>query len=231
MPNLRQQLREYFDSQALPAQRVDAILHAARAGGAVTEDRKVIGFKRWTRVLALAAALAIFAGLVFLVIPPQPAPAAFAALAPRVVEFFGARTELPKVSQDPAALHAWLVAKGAPAGMAIPAKLAGLESYGCGVVDVQGQPAYLRCFWRVKNADGTGGELIHLLAVRGEDFRDVPGGRDPQTRQIADWSFASWSEGAVTYTLAAAAPLEKVRAFLSVAPLSPARWSLAAVSF
>ncbi len=228
MPSLRQQIRDYYAAHTLSPERADEILRAGRDAVSGEHAPKVIAFQRWPRVLALAAAVAMFIGLVFLVVPQRPAVVPFAALAPRVIDFFGGAPTLPKISQDKAALHEWLLAKGAPE-FTIPAKLATLESYGCSVVDVQGQPAYLTCFWRKKNPDGSGGELIHLLAVRSDHFRDAPRGREPQTREIDGWSFASWAEGAVTYTLAAVAPLEQVRAFVAVAP-SPVR-VLAAVSF
>jgi hypothetical protein len=113
--------------------------------------------------------------------------------------------------------------------LAIPARLRALESFGCSVVDVGGRPAYLTCFWRQKNADGSGGELIHLLALRRTDFRDAPEGSEPQNRAIGNWNFVSWAEGEVIYTLAATASLERVRAF--VAQARQTRWSMAALSF
>jgi len=231
MPNLRQQIREYFDARTLPAQRVEEILRAGREPDGGGGERKVVMFPRWPRLLALAAVLMIVAGLAFVMIPGRTARVPFAALAPRVIEFFGAAPQLPKISQDRAELRAWLLAHGAPAAFAVPARLAALESYACSVVDVQGRPAYLTCFWRKKNLDGSGGELIHLLAVRRSDFREAPAGAEPQTRELDGWSFASWTEGEVTYTLAAAAPLDQVRAFLAAGRSGRAGLVLAWVSF
>jgi hypothetical protein len=233
MTTLRQQIRDYFDARVLADGKAGAILRAgaaAAAEGEIAGGSKVVRFPRWPRLFALAAALLLFAGLAVWFVPPRAESVSFAMLAPRVVEFFGAGPELPKVSQDKGALREWLLAQGAPAEFAVPAKLMPLESYGCGVVDVRGRPAYLTCFWREKKADGSGGELIHLLAVRRGDFRDSPGGA-PQMREVDGWSFASWTEGEVTYTLAAAAPMEKVRAFLAQRAGGHGATVLARVSF
>ncbi len=209
MSDLHNQIRDHYDAKTLPADKVEAIL--ARGRG----EEKVVRFpQRWRTALALAALVAIMAGGAIWW-PREDKEVSFAALAPRVVEFFGTPPELPKRSQNPEELRAWLLAQGAPQGFQIPEKLRGLSSLGCQVVDVRGRPAYLTCFWREKNAAGEGTELVHLLVARREDFRDAPSST-PQMREMNGWSFASWSEGDVIYTLAAAASLEKLRPFVRV---------------
>jgi hypothetical protein len=230
MSELRKQLRAHYEAQALPDGRVDAILLrgrlAASAGPRGDED-KVREFpqprRRWAAALALAAGLALFAGLLALLVPRKPEPVSFALLAPRVIEFFRGSPQLPEKSQDKAALRAWLLAKGAPPEFQIPPRLLPLESFGCDVVQVQGRPAYLTCFWRAKKADGSGGELVHLLVARREDFRDAPASARPQWREMNGWSFASWSEGDVIYTLAAAAPAKVLESFIGAVAPSPNR--------
>jgi hypothetical protein len=204
---------------------VDAVLHGGRAasdekGVKPTVGDKVVDFQsRRSGLLrlglALAASITLYAGMQ-LWWPHGRKTVEFAALAPRVVEFFGTPPELPKRSQDKAELRAWLLAQGAPADFQIPAKLLALESFGCQVVDIRGRPAWLTCFWREKKPDATGGELVHLFAVRRSDFRDGPTSSAPQFRELNGWSFASWAEGDVIYTVAAAAPLEKLRPFVAV---------------
>lgn len=215
MPELRQQIRDHYAAQSLPANKVEAIL--ARGGAGET----VVRFpRRWRTPLALAAAVAILAGgAIWWPRADQAVP--FAALAPRVIAFFGTPPELPKRSQNPEELRAWLLAQGAPRDFQIPEKLRGLSSLGCQVVDVGGRPAYLACFWREKNDRGEGTELVHLLVAHREDFRDAPEST-PQMREMNGWSFASWSESDIIYTLATAAPMEKLRPFIgaSAAPLA-----------
>jgi hypothetical protein len=217
MSDLRQQLRDHYDAQSLPADRAEAILAQGRAaakGGSV--PGKVVGFPRtWRWVLVAAASFVLFAAGV-LWWPREGRPISYVVLAPRVVQFFGVPPELPKRSQDPAELRAWLVAQGAPEDFQIPAKLQALSGFGCQVVDVQGRPAYLACFWREKKPGVDEGELVHLLVTHRRDFRDAPPGATPQFREMNGWSFAAWSEGDVIYTLATAAPLETLRPFVRV---------------
>ncbi len=208
MSDLRKQIHDHYEAQALSADRAEAIL--ARGRG----SEKIVRFPHRRRlILALAASVCIAAGLAIW-FTRGPEKVSFAVLAPRVVDFFSTPPELPKRSQNPEELRAWLLARGAPADFQIPAKLRGLESLGCQVVDVHGRPAWLTCFWREKKPDGTGGELVHLWAVRREDFKDGPGSASPQMRELSGWSFASWAEGDVVYTLATAAPMEKLRPFV-----------------
>lgn len=232
MPDLRQQVRDYYDAQSLSPEQVKAILErgGAATGGAETApvaERKIVRFSRgWKVGLSLAAAGALFAGLAA-GWRRAPQPVSYAALAPRVVEFFGQPPALPKRSQNPDELRAWLIAQGAPRDFQIPAKLQGLASLGCEVMDVKGKPAYLACFWREKESGVGKGELVHLLVARRADFREGPATATPQFREIDGWSFASWMAGEVIYTMAAAAPLETLRPFVKASargPLLLAQW-------
>ena len=207
MSDLRQQIRDHYEAKSLSAGKVEAILARGRGG------EKVVGFPvRARALLALAATVVLAAGLAIWW-PHGPGRVSFAVLAPRVVEFFGKPPELPKLSQNPEELRAWLLAQGAPADFQIPSKLRGLESLGCKVVDVHGRQAWLTCFWREKKPDGTGGELVHLWVVKRGDFKNGPGTATPQMHEESGWSFASWSQGDIIYTLATKAPMEKLRPF------------------
>jgi len=208
MPDLRQQIHDHYDAQSLPADKAEAIL--ARGRGAEKIVR--VPPQRW-RLVALAASVVLAVGLAIWW-PRGADRVSFAVLAPRVVEFFGTPPELPKRSQKPEELRAWLLAQGAPADFHIPEKMRDLESLGCQVVDVHGRPAWLTCFWREKKPDGSGGELVHLWAVRRSDFKDGPPPGAPQYHEESGWSFASWTEGDMMYTVATAAPMEKLRPFV-----------------
>ena len=223
MSNLRDQIREHYDAKAISAEKAEAILargRAAAAGEEPLEAEKVAAFpasraRAWRRILSLAAALLVFAGLAVWWKTPESSRVPFATVAPRVIEFFGSRPELAHAPQDKAALREWLLAHGAPADFHIPASLMPLESFACSVVDVGGRKAYLSCYWREKTPDRGDHELIHLLVGRRSDFKDAPSSAQPQRRELDGWSFASWSEGDVVYTLATAAPPEKLTPFLA----------------
>jgi hypothetical protein len=209
MSDLRQQIHDHYEAQTLPAGKVETILAQGRGTGKIVR----LPPQRW-RLLALAASVVLAVGLAIWW-PRGSERVSFAALPPRIVEFFGTPPELPKRSQNPEELHAWLLAQGAPADFTIPPKMRGLESLGCQVVDVQGRPAWLTCFWREKKPDGSGGELVHLWAVRRTDFKNGPPTASPQYHEESGWSFASWTEGDMMYTVATHAPMEMLRPFVA----------------
>jgi hypothetical protein len=219
MPEFREQFRQHYDAQALPPAKVEAILRG-EAGTASREKARAdvlvqVPRARFTKTILALAALA----LVFIVLTLQwqrhSDTVPFAVLAPSVVAFFQTPPDLPKRSGDPGELHAWLVAQGAPADLRIPSKLQPLQGFGCKVVDVGGQPAYLACFWRQGKESTSPTELVHLWTVRRRDFRDTPPSGERKVQEMSGWSFVSWSEGDLTYTLAAAAPPETLMPFLS----------------
>jgi hypothetical protein len=223
MPDFRQQIREHYDAKTIPAEKAEAILargRAAAAGEDQPEAEKVIALptKRasaWRRVLSLAAAILVFAGLAGWWAQRNTSRVEFAAVAPRIIEFFGNSPDLAHAPKDKAALRDWLLARGAPSDFHIPASLMPLESFACSVVDVHGRKTYLSCYWRENKPDRGDHELIHLLVGRRSDFKDAPSSAQPQRRELDGWSFASWSQGDVVYTLATAAPPEKLTPFLA----------------
>jgi len=217
MPDLRSQIQKHYEAQGLPGAKVEAILAEGRA--AVADGEKTVDpAKRWVGVWrmawAIAAAFVVLAGLATWWSVRGGGSVSYAEFAPRVVQFFGTPPELPKRSQDPEELRAWLLAEGAPADFQIPTKLRELKSFGCQVIDVHGRPAYLTCFWSAKKPGVDEGSLVHLLVARRSDFKDAPASGTPQFREIGEWSFAAWTNGDVIYTMAAAAPLEKLKTFV-----------------
>jgi hypothetical protein len=228
MSGLRQQIRAHYDAKEIPAEKAERILargRAAAAGEETADVTKVIRFpasraRAWRKGLSLAAALLVFAGLAGWWAHREPSRVPFAAVAPRIIEFFGSNPDLAHAPKDKAALRDWLLARGAPSDFQIPASLMPLESFACSVVDVQGRKTYLSCYWRENKPDRSDHDLIHLLVGRRSDFRAAPSSSQPQRRELDGWSFASWSEGDVVYTLATAAPPEKLTPFLArAAPL------------
>jgi hypothetical protein len=83
------------------------------------------------------------------------------------------------------------------------------------VVDVHGKHAYLTCFWSEKKPGVDEGSLVHLLVANRKDFKEAPPAGTPAFRTIGEWSFAAWSDGDVIYTMAAAAPLDQLKKFVS----------------
>ena len=197
MPGFREQIQKHFEAKELSAAKAEAILAEGRAAaeGKMVPLAQRKGAGLWV-IWAAAACFVILAGGVTWWTNRR---VSYATVAPWVVEFFHKDPELPKRSQNPEELRAWLLAQGAPADFQIPAKLGVLKSFGCQVLDVHGQPAYLACFWTEKKRDVDEGKLVHLVVARREDFKDAPP-ETPQYREIGEWSFAAWTEGNVIYT-------------------------------
>jgi hypothetical protein len=214
MPDFREQLQKYFEAKELSAAKVEAILAEGRAAfeGKIALAKPFGAGRHLIWVMAACVVLSLGVGFWWGVV--AGGRVSYAAVAPWVVDFFHKDPELPKRSQNPEELRAWLITQGAPAECQIPAKLRDLKSFGCQVLDVHGRPAYLACFWREKKPGVDEGKLVHLVIAHREDFKDPPA-EVPQYREIGEWSFAAWTEGNVIYTLAANAPLEKLKTFVS----------------
>jgi hypothetical protein len=227
MSDLRKQIRDHYHAQSLPAEKAEAIVaRGYEAAGDAVSREKVVSFPRRRPItLALAAGLALFAGLA-LWRSHEAKRVSFAAVAPHVIEFFSGPHELTKRSRNPEELRAWLLAQGAPADFQIPAKLQPLESFGCRVLDVDGRPAFVTCFWARKPSAAEKGALVHLVVTKRSDFREGPTSAAPQFREMNGWSFASWRAGDSTYTLATAAPVEKLREFVAAQASAAVRWAM-----
>ncbi len=214
MSDLRKQIHEHYEKKELLADKVEAILARGRAvaGGENIVAMPVTSRRRWPRALALAAALAIFAGLAAWWQHEVRRPP-FAVVPVGLMEFFATKQEVDPAPEGKEALHALLVQRGAPPDFRIPASLLPLENAACQVIDMQGKDVYLACFWRVDGAGRGLSELVHLVVARRDDFRDAPPSTQPQFSEPDGWSFASWSEADIIYTLAAPAPMDILRPF------------------
>ncbi len=216
---MKQILRE--QSQATKPDE-SVVVNIAPDANAAAAAEKVVAFpvphrSQWTRVLQLAAGIAVFAGLAGWWLR-ESHRTSFAAVPDRIIEFFATKQKVDPAPSSKDELRALLVQRGAPTNLRIPASLQPLENAACQVVDVQGQKVYLACFWRVAGEGRGLPELVHLVVARRGDFRNAPASDKPQLSEHDGWAFASWSEGDIAYTLAAAAPLETLRQFVSVAP-------------
>ncbi len=205
MSDLGNQIRDHYDAQSLPPAKVEAILARGRAAAAGETEATVLRppqvATRRRRLLALAAAVLLFAGLgVFWLLP---AGADYAASRPAVIGFFANKPMYGMMSEQPAELRKWTIEQGAPPAFQIPPKLAGLVSKGCTVMNVDGKPAYLLCFMTSDASGKQDGGMVHLLVARRLDFRNAPASGAPSIITADGWSFASWAEGGIVYTIAA----------------------------
>ena len=217
MSDLHKQIRDHYDAESLPPEKVDAILAKGRAAAAGEVDSKITpmppagGRNRW--VLALAASIAILAAIGGFWLYPR-AGVDYADARRTVVEFFAKEPAYSMMSPEPVRLREWALSHGAPEGFQIPAKLANLPGKACTVLNVDGKPAFLLCFMTVDASGKQDGGMVHLLVARRSDFRNVPQSGTASSAAEGQWNFASWVDGDIVYTIAAPASPEKVRRYV-----------------
>ncbi len=237
MDNLEQQLRRHFESQQLPAARVQEILAAGRAAAA--KRRRVF----WQAAAAALVMLALGlwgAGAYF---RGQAGPPVIAtkAVADAVADYFSAPDyQLSQVSPDRRVLVDWLREHGGPDVFDVPAAMAGLSSYGCEVLDVQGQKVFLICFLLDAPAPGTPAgampekkmmittspdgqmmkkslPLVHLVVAAKGQFATPPRpGEQIVLPGKTDWHFATWTQGDQVYIAAGALPADQLAGLVRV---------------
>jgi hypothetical protein len=220
MSDLRKQIRDHYAAQSLPHESVAAILAKGRA--VVREKADIATHPPASahnrRLLALAASVTILAGVWAFWQFPR-ARVDYAEVPPAVIAFFANKPMYPKMSERPDELRAWAIEQGAPTALRIPSKLRILPGKGCTILGVNGKSAYLLCFLTVDASGQRDGGMVHLVVARRRDFRDLPPSGKPWIDTNGDWSFASWTEGKLVYTIATPAPVEKLRSYLATLPL------------
>jgi hypothetical protein len=231
MDNFEQQLRRHYDAQQLPAARVREILAAGQAAAQARRRRRVVW--RW------AAAAVVMLGLLgtWGSHAQKSARVETATLAPGVIAedvaayFSQPDYALPRVSDDPRQLIAWLHSQGGPDRFVVPEPMQGLPSYGCKVLSVRGQNVYLICFLldgtttdgvmpgkKRMTAAGPDGQmmgkkaaLVHLVVAPKDTFAAPPAQGQRVVLPLADgWHFTSWTDGDQTYVAAGMLPAERL---------------------
>ncbi len=234
MDDIEQQLRRHYDGQQLPAARVQEILAAGRAAVAGRARRA------WWRMAAAVVilGLGIFGANAYVRHQTRLIP--LEAVAGAVVDYFSdPNYVLPQVSADRRTLVEWLRQRGGPANIEVPAGLAALPSYGCQVLQVQGQQVYLICFLldappanatagampekKVMVTVGPDGQmmkktrpLVHLMVVPKGKFAGTPKpGERLMLSANGDWNFTVWAQGDQVYIAAATVSAERLTGLVS----------------
>ena len=215
MSELQKQIRDHYAARSLPPEKVAAILAQGRdaaADATITRYPRGLAGDRW--LFALAASVGILAA-VWASWQFERIRADYAKVRPAIIEFFTDKPMYPMMSEQPDELRAWAIEQGAPPAFEIPARLRILPGKGCTILRVGGKPTYLLCFLTVDANGQPDGGMVHLVVARRRDFRDVP---PPGARWIGasgEWSFVSWAQGDVIYTISTPAPVERLRSYLS----------------
>ncbi|NNC88265.1 MAG: hypothetical protein HKN82_07385 [Akkermansiaceae bacterium] len=190
-----------------PAGLRDEILAAMQVGqdGGAAPVRRV---SRWLKVAAVAAVLALGAGLAFMV----PSGVNAAVVEREAIQFLESPFKLDLENERQADLYAFLASEGLPAPATVPAGLRDVRGVGCKELRFKGKPASLLCY--MKEDIG----VVHLVVLRRNDIAgNLPGidaaGRNCKGCEVTGWSVATWSD--------------EERAFLLLGKMDPAQ--LAAV--
>ena len=210
-PALAQWLAEQqaFDQAVaghLRAVEIPADLRAKILAGAAASRRRA--WWAGPRVWALAAALALFAGIAVLWPGEADGLADWQKHGLAVLgEIVAAREPFDLQHRDAAALSAWLRERAVPQAVALPAPLDGKPTLGCKTIAWDGHKMSLVCF------DLGGGVIVHLFTTDRAGLAHVPPDGPAHFARDGAWTVAMWNEGGKTLMLATdkgEAPLRRV---------------------
>lgn len=158
--------------------------------------------------LALAATLAIAAGIVFLV-PHKDTRVPLAAIDAAIPGMTRAH-EHPYATDDDdiGKIRTWLASNGGAQKFDVPAGLRGIHGMGCEVASVHGAKVSIICF------EMPGGGAAHLYVMDRSALRNAPPVGHADFQQHDGIAMASWSDAQHSYILAMAGSDNAVRALL-----------------
>ncbi len=117
------------------------------------------------------------------------------------------------VTNDPAAVRAYLVQNHAPADFDLPAPLRQAELAGCAVEDWQGVKVAMVCFRTRQAAPQTTSDLW-LFIVDRTSVKESPAGTAPQVSKVNRLMTATWTYGDQLYFLGTAGDLKTLQQYL-----------------
>ena len=164
------------------------------------------------RIWALAAALAVFAGIAALWPGKADGLTDWQRHGLAVVgDVVAARQSFDFQDRDAAALTAWLRDHAAPQPAALPVALGGRPTLGCKTISWDGHTMSLICF------DLGDGVIVHLFTTARAGLAGVPPDGRPRLVQEGAWTVALWNEGDKTLMLTSDKGEEPLRRVLQIA--------------
>ena len=182
-------LTEKLGEIEVPVELRADILAGARVS-AETVSKVNLPKRRWPKVLAIAACLAITGAGIFLWKNhwSPSGPETMVAYRQDMGAYMDRVFLLDYQSKNLGDVKAWLASKHGFTNYTVPAALAGRPSVGCEVIEWHGRKAYLICF----DVDG---ELVHLFTMPdGIDLEGCPPDATPLFAQVDQWATSSWRE-------------------------------------
>ncbi|GAB4176011.1 MAG: hypothetical protein Fur0032_15860 [Terrimicrobiaceae bacterium] len=191
-------MRRALKSVQPPDSLRDSLLLLPKVSSFPTETRR--RFWPTPAILALAAALIVLCTVSFLWLP-QSAHDKTAATTVRDVttEVLALKANnkisLGKMSSDPAEIHAWLTARGAPGNFELPTGLRQIPALGCQSYTIGGAKVSLVCFMLGKD------QVIHLFVVDNAELKDAPADLRVAVQTKHGHTWAVWTSGDKTFIL------------------------------
>lgn len=182
---------EVFQRMTAPPGLREKILNAAKQPA-----RRPL---RWITPTAIAAAACVVFGWMLL----WPGNSAMAAWesdslnAIAKVEYGVMRLDQKAVNYEAVKQH--LTQNECPCPSALPPGLAGLKTYGCKRVKIEGRAATIICFAL------QAGREAHLIVLDNTDLCDCPAADEPCFKTAKNWHYAAWSHGSHAFMLATTA--------------------------
>lgn len=204
-------LKSWFEDHC----EFDKSMHTALASeeppphlrGSLLLGKKVVNFEEqnqqssrslWHRPsswVALAAAVAVLAGLSALIFPMTKSPMTSERFVQQTMQIkTSGRISLGRMAKDKEVLRNWLATRKAPHNFAIPSALDALTSLGCQTFSIDGKTVSLICFTLDKD------HVVHLFVIDSDHLTDPPGS-SPGFQQKDGLVTATWSAGGRTFVL------------------------------
>lgn len=166
---------------------------------------------RWITPTAIAAAACVVFGWMLL----WPGNSAMAAWesdslnAIAKVEYGVMRLDQKATTFEAVKQH--LTQNECPCPSALPPGLAGLKTYGCKRVKIEGRAATIICF------ELQPGREAHLLVLDNTNLCDCPAADAPCFKAAKNWHYAAWSHGSHAFMLATTADEAVLKKLFSLA--------------
>lgn len=166
---------------------------------------------RWITPTAIAAAACVAFGWTLLW-PGNSAMAAWESDSLNViakVEYGVMRLDQKATTYEAVKEH--LTQNECPCPSSLPSGLAGLKTYGCKRVKIEGRAATIICF------ELQPGREAHLIVLDNTDLCDCPAADEPCFKTAKNWHYAAWSHGSHAFMLATTADEAVLRKLFSLA--------------
>ncbi len=201
-------IREKIRQIAVPAGLKEQIISEQAA------NRKPVLGRRKTAVAAGAVSLLLLGALAVFWPPPRAAEDTLAIYQNQMAGVALRGYAMDLLTNEPAAIRAYLAQQHAPADFILPAPLQQTALTGCAVEDWQGVKVAMICFRTGKPLrPGVASDLWLFVADR-TSVKNAPDGTTPQIAKVNRLITATWTQGGKLYLLGTAGEAATIKQYL-----------------